>query len=286
MFRLCAVLVAATLAAAKEENAEMDIVNLTPMTFDEMVIDQTGDAEGMDWLIHFRTDWCERCDEVDETIAVAYENVNDDDLFVFADADCGWYPEMCAQFVSGSFPAIALITGTTRKVYKYEGDRESASELTDFIRRRGDGLGLLPTKEGLERTTPQDFVGRLGVMMDSYLLNVEGYIYEFGVTEDPLMNAVIIGGGLGLLLVLPLFLISFVFSLLATLPEQVAKPDSAAVVATPAKQIIEKKVVLKGSPLDDEDNEDITPMKTMSTPKRASIRLRAAATAKKFEISP
>ena len=37
-----AVLVAATLAAAKEENAEMDIVNLTPMTFDEMVIDQTG----------------------------------------------------------------------------------------------------------------------------------------------------------------------------------------------------------------------------------------------------
>ena len=69
--------------------------------------------------------------------------MNDDDLFVFADADCGWYPEMCAQFVSGSFPAIALITGTTRKVYKYEGDRESASELTDFIRRRGDGLGLV-----------------------------------------------------------------------------------------------------------------------------------------------
>jgi len=285
-----AVLVAVTSAVLAEHDANMDIVALTPMSFDEMVIDQEGEAAGMDWLIHFRTDWCERCDEVDETIAVAYDNVNDDDLFIFADADCGWYPEMCEQFASGSFPAIALITGATRKVYKYEGDRESASELTDFIRRRGDGLGLLPTKVGLERTTPQDFIGRLGVMMDSYLLNVEGYIYEFGVTEDPLINAVIIGGGLGLLLVSPLFLISFIFGMFVQPIEPVAKARTATTSAasTPAKQTSEEKVVLKGSPLNniDEDNEDITPMKTMSTPKRASIRLRAAATAKKFEVSP
>ena len=74
-----------------------------------------------------------------------YENVEDDELFVFADVDCGWYPEMCTQFSSGSYPAIALVTGTSRKVYMYQGDRESASELTDFIRRRGDGLGLVST---------------------------------------------------------------------------------------------------------------------------------------------
>jgi len=268
-----------TLSAADD----MAIVNLTPMSFDDMVIDQNGDAEGVDWLIHFRTDWCERCDDVDETVAQVYENVEDDELFVFADVDCGWYPEMCTQFSSGSYPAIALVTGTSRKVYMYQGDRESASELTDFIRRRGDGLGLLPAREGLERTTPQDALGRLGVVMDSYLLNIEGYIYQFGVTEDPLINAVIIGGGLGILLVSPLFLISFLFSLFASPPSPVKGAQQVA--ATPNKT--QQKVVLKeGSPRLDGDDEDITPMKTMSTPKRTSIRLRAQASAKKFEVSP
>ena len=117
--------------------------------FDSLVVDQEGDGgEQKDWLIHFYTDWCELCNEVHESMLEMAEILDDPHMGSnhtnFGVVDCGESPAVCDTLDIKTYPHILLVRGNPeRSVYTYRGNRLVAAEIADFVRRRGEGIGVV-----------------------------------------------------------------------------------------------------------------------------------------------
>ena len=151
-------------------NGVSPIAALTPFEFDHLVVYPQGPVQ-FDWLIHFKTDWCERCNEAEEVItnvaqvfvdehaaAAGNQTALESETFVrVGEVDCGWYPSICEQFSAMSYPTIALVTHTDKTVYLYEGDRQHADELNEFVIKRGQGQGLIKFAGTISDSMPQEW---------------------------------------------------------------------------------------------------------------------------------
>lgn len=250
----------------EEEEEEEESVQYPPMLqmtttmFDTEVATQGDDK--VDWMLHLKTSWCERCEESQYGLEEAqhyYEGPADGGKITkFAEVDCGWYPSICKQFGPMTFPKVALVTGAERKVFLYEAEREASAEILEMVKYRGDGQKLLPRPGKLEQCGTS-WINMLA-MADNMMLNLEQYIEDFQAVEDPLLNAVLIGVFLGGLLVMPLLLINTVFGFLERQYAASNPPAARAKTKPTAGTGTEKKAEAAAKPTKNElDARDTTP---------------------------
>eukprot|EP00039_Didymoeca_costata_P018916 m.335499 g.335499 ORF g.335499 m.335499 type:complete len:276 (+) comp17613_c0_seq1:98-925(+) len=239
---------AAILLAVASVGAEEQILSISPKEFDDFIVNVKENASN--WFLMLDTEWCERGAEAASPFEDVLTTLEEEGtksrqkgtVTRLGVVDCGWYPQMCAQLGHGSYPSFVLITrkaGDTAKdvrLYDYLGNREDSSEMVEFVISKGAGFAQVPRVVGVVSPVPERFMQHLFNVFETMLLSLERFIDTVHVTENPLVNAVIVGTLMGGLLVLPLLISSFLFSPLPAPPPPQIKEKLSPKKATKPKE--------------------------------------------------
>jgi len=181
MPRVLAVAAAVGFAAGAQVVSSVQVLGTD--NFEHLTQASTGATTG-DWLIKFYAPWCGHCKRMaptwDELATKLHQKTN------VAKVDCTAEKSVCSRFSIRGYPTLLFFKGG--KYTSYDGNRDVDS-LEKFAKDRGgDG--------------PWTDVPGLPGMFDNALSQVEGFLMTKWVSEDPMINAVVMGLGLGVVIII------------------------------------------------------------------------------------